>query len=202
MTFHPKYGICYFLEIWKSTWRAISPRIACISENLSCPKGPYGPWDDFRFLVKNWLWHGNYQSNLTCLEKPEFSKSLVNDLFLMYFSVDQLGAWCRSSPGGGTHFQNPNFEISSILALLACLRRFGTLKKNVIPDFTSILALLACLRRFGTLKKRPSPGNLACIQIFWACILHFWGMYRIFFGTRYLVPGISLNYCPTSQVEK
>ena len=38
-----KYGICYFLEIWKPTWRAISPRIAYISENLSCPKGPYGP---------------------------------------------------------------------------------------------------------------------------------------------------------------
>ena len=38
-----KYRICYFLEIWKSTWRAISPRIAYISENLSCPKGPYGP---------------------------------------------------------------------------------------------------------------------------------------------------------------
>ena len=73
--------------------------------------------------------------------------------------VNKLGAWCRSSPGGGTNFQNPNFEISSILALLACLRRFGTLKKNVIPDFSSILALLACLRRFGTLKKRPSPKN-------------------------------------------
>ena len=67
--------------------------------------------------------------------------------------ANKLGAWCRSSPGGGTNFQNPNFKISSILALLACLRRFGTLKKNVIPDFTSILALLAYLRRFGTLKK-------------------------------------------------
>ena len=80
--------------------------------------------------------------------------------------ANKLGAWCRSSPGGGTNFQNPNFEISSILALLACLRRFGTLKKNVIPDFTSILALWACLRRFGTLKKRPSPKFQACIQIF------------------------------------
>ena len=44
--------------------------------------------------------------------------------------ANKLGAWCRSSPGGGTNFQNPNFEISSILALLACLRRFGTLKKG------------------------------------------------------------------------
>ena len=48
--------------------------------------------------------------------------------------ANKLGAWCRSSPGRGTHFQNPNFEISSILALLACLRRFGTLKKNAIPQ--------------------------------------------------------------------
>ena len=28
---------------------------------------------------------------------------------------------------------------------------------GTIPDFTSILALLACLRRFGTLKKTRSP---------------------------------------------
>ena len=52
--------------------------------------------------------------------------------------ANKLGAWCRSSPGGGTHFQNPNFEISSILALLACLRRFGTLKKKAIPKKSAI----------------------------------------------------------------
>ena len=47
-----KYRTSYLQEILKPTWRAISPRIAYISENLSCPKGPYGPWDDFRFSVK------------------------------------------------------------------------------------------------------------------------------------------------------
>ena len=56
----------------------------------------------------------------------------------------QLGAWCRSSPTGGTNFQNPNFEISSFFAFWACLRRFGKLKKGhspksgMYPDFLSM----------------------------------------------------------------
>ena len=85
----------------------------------------------------------------------------------MYFSVDQLGAWCRSSPGGGTHFQNPNFEISSFFALWSVPAALRNPQKNMIPDFSSILALLACLRRFETLKKveirkMDSPGRGAC----------------------------------------
>ena len=55
-TWSRKWPCILFLEIWKPTWRAISPQIPYISKNLSCPKGPYGPWDDFRFSVKTEFW--------------------------------------------------------------------------------------------------------------------------------------------------
>ena len=116
------------------------------------------------------FWHCNYQSNLTFLEKPEFSKSLVNDLFLMYFSVwshgpmqgppgpaNKLGAWCRSSPGGGTHFQNPNFEISSFFALWSVPAALRNSHKKGDPRFYKHFSPIGVPAALRNPQKKRDP---------------------------------------------
>ena len=49
---HLTASTSYFLEMWKSTFSSGTSHMACISENLPRPKGPYGPWDYFRFSGK------------------------------------------------------------------------------------------------------------------------------------------------------
>ena len=80
--------------------------------------------------------------------------------------ANKLGAWCRSSPTGGTNFQNPNFEIPSFVALWSEPAALRNPQKKAIPDFTSILAFSSEPAALRNPQKKGDPQKTLHVSSF------------------------------------
>ena len=113
---------------------------ACLQGSPAAPQGVLGVWG-----------HGN------SLQGPPGP-------------ANKLGAWCRSSPAGGTRFQNPNFEIPSVFALWSVPAALRKVQKKAMPEFTSILALWSVPAALRKVQKKAIPKKsgmyLDCLNMY------------------------------------